>query len=86
MFINCIATKYMTRIYVKENKVNDWKAYLRWSLLNRASKSTMRADFYGKNIKRERSKRRACFASNQWSYWRSFELYVEKKFPAEAKS
>jgi endothelin-converting enzyme/putative endopeptidase len=60
MFINCIATKYMTRIYVKENKVNDWKAYLRWSLLNRASKSTdIEGGFLEKTLT-ERSKRRAC--------------------------
>jgi endothelin-converting enzyme/putative endopeptidase len=27
----------MAGVHFEENKVNDWKAYMRWSLLNRAS-------------------------------------------------
>jgi endothelin-converting enzyme/putative endopeptidase len=42
---------------LKENKVDDWKAYMRWSLLNRASGQlstdieNANFDFYGKNMR-----------------------------------
>jgi predicted metalloendopeptidase len=40
---------------LKENKVDDWKAYMRWSLLNRASGQlsdieNANFDFYGKTL------------------------------------
>jgi predicted metalloendopeptidase len=44
---------------LKENKVDDWKAYMRWSLLNRASGQlstdieNANFDFYGRNINRD---------------------------------
>ena len=50
--------KYMAALETifKENKVNDWKAYMRWSLLNRASSQlstdieNANFDFYGKTL------------------------------------
>jgi endothelin-converting enzyme/putative endopeptidase len=56
---------------LKENKVDDWKAYMRWSLLNRASSQlstdieNANFDFYGninRTIKQRPSDERA--ASN----------------------
>jgi endothelin-converting enzyme/putative endopeptidase len=41
---------------LKENKVDEWKAYMRWSLLNRASSQLSTTieeanfDFYGKTL------------------------------------
>jgi endothelin-converting enzyme/putative endopeptidase len=89
--------KYMAAFesILKENKVNDWKAYMRWSLLNRAS-SQLSTDieeanfeFYGKAltgaVKQRPSDERALQVINGRIGEALGKLYVEKKFPAEAK-
>jgi endothelin-converting enzyme/putative endopeptidase len=90
--------KYMTTLesVFKENKVNDWKAYMRWSLLNRASSqlSTAIEDanfaFYGTTltgaVKQRPSDERALQVINGRIGEALGKLYVEKKFPAEAKA
>jgi endothelin-converting enzyme/putative endopeptidase len=89
--------KYMTALesMLKENKVNDWKAYLRWSLLNSASSQlstdieNANFDFYGKTltgaIKQRPRDERALQVINGRIGEALGKLYVEKKFPAEAK-
>jgi endothelin-converting enzyme/putative endopeptidase len=89
--------KYMTYVesMLKENKVEDWKAYMRWSLLNRASGQlstdieNANFDFYGKTltgaIKQRPSDERALQVINGRIGEALGKLYVEKKFPAEAK-
>lgn len=90
--------KYMTAFesILKENKVNDWKAYMRWSLLNRASSQLSTAiedanfEFYGKTltgaVKQRPSDERALQVINGRIGEALGKLYVEKKFPAEAKA
>lgn len=90
--------KYMTALesVLKENKVNDWKAYMRWSLLNRASSQLSTTienanfDFYGKTltgaVKQRPSDERALQVINGRIGEALGKLYVEKKFPAEAKA
>lgn len=90
--------KYMTAVetILKENKVNDWKAYMRWALLNRASSqlSTTIEDtnfeFYGKAltgaVKQRPREERALQVINGRIGEALGKLYVEKKFPAEAKA
>lgn len=90
--------KYMTAFesILKENKVSDWKAYMRWSLLNRASSQLSTAievanfDFYGKTltgaVKQRPSDERALQVINGRIGEALGKLYVEKKFPAEAKA
>jgi endothelin-converting enzyme/putative endopeptidase len=90
--------KYMAALETifKENKVNDWKAYMRWSLLNRASSQlstdieNANFDFYGKTltgaVKQRPSDERALQVVNGRVGEALGKLYVEKKFPAEAKA
>ncbi|SDW05184.1 M13 family metallopeptidase [Flavobacterium degerlachei] len=90
--------KYMTALesVLKENKVNDWKAYMRWSLLNRASSQLSTTiedanfDFYGKTltgaVKQRPSDERALQVINGRIGEALGKLYVEKMFPAEAKA
>jgi putative endopeptidase len=90
--------KYMTALesVLKENKVSDWKAYMRWSLLNRASSQLSTTieeanfDFYGKTltgaVKQRPSDERALQVINGRIGEALGKLYVEKKFPAEAKA
>lgn len=90
--------KYMTALesVLKENKVNDWKAYMRWSLLNRASSQLSTTienanfNFYGKTltgaVKQRPSDERALQVINGRIGEALGKLYVEKKFPAEAKA
>jgi putative endopeptidase len=90
--------KYMTALesVLKENKVSDWKAYMRWSLLNRASSQLSTTiedanfDFYGKTLtgalKQRPSDERALQVINGRIGEALGKLYVEKKFPAEAKA
>jgi len=90
--------KYMKALesVLKENKVDQWKAYMRWSLLNRASSqlsTTIEAanfDFYGKTltgaVKQRPSDERALQVINGRIGEALGKLYVEKKFPAEAKA
>ena len=90
--------KYMTAMETifKENKVEDWKAYMRWTLLNSATSllstdiETANFDFYGKTltgaIKQRPRDERALQVVNGATGEALGKLYVEKKFPAEAKA
>jgi predicted metalloendopeptidase len=90
--------KYMTALETvfKENKVEDWKAYMRWTLLNRSSSrlstaiETANWEFYGKTltgaIKQRPRDESALQVINAATGEALGKLYVEKKFPAEAKA
>lgn len=79
-----------------ENKVDDWKAYMRWTLLNRSAGmlsteiGAANFDFYGKTltgaIKQRPLDERALQTINGATGEALGKLYVEKKFPAEAKT
>ena len=89
--------KYMTALETifKENKVEDWKAYMRWTLLNgsagRLSTTLVTAnwEFYGKTltgaVKQRPLDESALQVINGATGEALGKLYVEKKFPAEAK-
>ena len=89
--------KYMTALQTvfKENKVAQWKEYLKWDLLNsNASKLTTEIDkanfdFYSKTlrgaIKQLPAEERALNLVNGTVGEALGKLYVEKLFPAEAK-
>jgi putative endopeptidase len=90
--------KYMVALEAmfKENKVDVWKAYMKWSLL-RSSASQLSTDievanfdFYGKTltgaIKQRPRDERALQVVNGATGEALGKLYVEKKFPAEAKA
>jgi len=89
--------KYMTALETifKENKVEDWKAYMRWTLLSRSSArlstslETANWEFYGKTLTGAVQQRpldeRALQVINGATGEALGKLYVEKKFPAEAK-
>ena len=78
-----------------ENKVEDWKAYMRWTLLNHSASTlsmeinAANFDFYGKTltgaIKQRPLEERALQTINSGVGEALGKLYVEKKFPAEAK-
>jgi putative endopeptidase len=89
--------KYLTALedIFKENKVSDWKAYMKWTLLNRAS-SQLTTDieyanweFYGKTLTgaaKQRPREENALQTINGSIGEALgKLYVEKKFPAEAK-
>jgi putative endopeptidase len=89
--------KYMTALETifKENKVEDWKAYMRWTLLSRSSSrlstslETANWEFYGKTltgaVKQRPRDESALQVINGATGEALGKLYVEKKFPAEAK-
>ena len=89
--------KYMTALQTifTENKVEDWKAYMRWMLLNRAANQlsteigTANFEFYGKTLtgafKQRPLDERALQTINGATGEALGKLYVAKKFPAEAK-
>ena len=89
--------KYMTSLEAifNENKVEDWKAYMRWTLLNRSSSRlstslvTANWEFYGKTltgaVKQTPLDESALQVINGATGEALGKLYVEKKFPAEAK-
>lgn len=89
--------KYMTALQtiLSENKVDDWKAYMRWMLLNRAANQLSgeigeaNFEFYGKTltgaIKQRPLEERALQTVNGATGEALGKLYVEKMFPAEAK-
>ena len=90
--------KYMTALegIFKQNKVEDWKAYMRWTLL-RGSAGELSTqiedanfDFYGKTLTGALTQRpreeRALQTINGRVGEALGKLYVEKKFPAEAKA
>jgi len=76
--------------------VEDWKAYLRWSLLNSAAGQlstkigAANFDFYGKTLtgakKQKPLEERALGVVNETVGEALGKLYVEKMFPAEAKA
>lgn len=90
--------KYMAALETifKENKVEDWKAYMRWTLLNRASSQLSTAienanwEFYGKTLTgaiKQRPRDEGALQVINGSLGEALgKLYVEKKFPAEAKA
>lgn len=89
--------KYMAALQTifTENKVNDWKAYMRWTLLNRASNQlsttieTANWEFYGRTltgaVKQRPREERALQNINSTVGEALGKLYVEQKFPPEAK-
>lgn len=89
--------KYMTALETifKENKIDEWKAYLRWSLLNKSSDvlstdlEKANWEFYSKTLQGAKAQRpieeRALQVVNGTVGEALGKLYVEQKFPAEAK-
>lgn len=89
--------KYMTALedIFKANKVEDWKAYLRWTLINKSTGvltseiETANWEFYSKTLtgalKQRPREERALQVVNGVVGEALGKLYVEKKFPAEAK-
>ncbi|WP_156112448.1 M13 family metallopeptidase [Lacinutrix jangbogonensis] len=79
-----------------ENNVDDWKAYLRWKALNNASgRLTMELDkadwdFYSKELngaKKQRAREERALGSLNNTVGEALgKLYVERKFPPEAKA
>ncbi len=96
---NIIVTqpKYMAALQtiLVSNNVQDWKNYMRWSLLNGASNSlttsieTANWDFYSKTLsgaKKQRPRDERALQSVNGNIGEALgKLYVEKKFPAAAK-
>ena len=96
---NVIVTqpKYMAALQTifTDNKVDDWKAYMRWMLLRGASSQLTTAietanwEFYGKAltgaIKQRPRDEKALQVVNGTVGDALGKLYVEQKFPAEAK-
>lgn len=90
--------KYMTALQniFTQNKVEDWKAYMRWTLLSHSadylSTDLETADwtFYSKTLrgalKEEQRDKNALQTINRGVGEALGKLYVEKKFPAEAKA
>ncbi|MXN91857.1 M13 family peptidase [Flavobacterium sp. Sd200] len=90
--------KYFTALQdiFKKNDVNSWKAYLKWSLLRRSSSmlstnlETANWEFYSKTLrgalKEEKRDKNALQTVNGTIGETLGKLYVEKKFPAEAKA
>lgn len=90
--------KYMTALQTvfSENKVAVWKEYLKWDLLNTASSKlttdieTASFDFYSKTlrgaIKQLPREEKALQVVNRGIGEALGKLYVEKVFPAEAKT
>lgn len=90
--------KYLTALdgIFKQNKVEDWKAYMRWNLLRDAAGQlsteidNANFEFYGKTltgaIKQRPRDERALQTINGTVGEALGKLYVEKKFPAEAKA
>jgi len=79
-----------------ENKVEDWKEYMKWTLLNASAGELSTAieianfDFYGKTLtgalKQRPREDRALQNVNRSIGEALGKLYVEKMFPAEAKA
>ncbi len=90
--------KYMTALQtiLAENNVDDWKAYLRWTLLSKTTGQLSNKigdanfDFYGKTlngiVKRRPLEERALYIVNSSVGEAMGKLYVEKMFPPEAKA
>ena len=90
--------KYLAAInsIFAENKVDDWKQYMRWNMLNRATSQlstdleTANWEFYGKTLTgavKERPRQEKALQVVNGAIGEALgKLYVEKKFPAEAKA
>ena len=88
-------TKALQDIF-SEGNVSDWKAYLRWSMLRRAagrlSQEIEKAnwEFFSKELrgaKKQRALDERALSVLNYSLGEALgKLYVEKKFPAEAKA
>ncbi|NKI26970.1 M13 family metallopeptidase [Arenibacter sp. 6A1] len=80
----------------KENNVNDWKAYLRWTALNGAANlltteiEKANWEFYSKTLrgaKKQEPRDERALQTVNWMVGEALgKLYVDKKFPAEAKA
>ena len=89
--------RYFTALnnVLNESKPEDWKAYMRWNLLRSASSQlttdieTANWEFYGKTltgaVKQRPRTEKALQVVNGTVGEALGKLYVEKKFPAEAK-
>ncbi len=90
--------KYMAELnkIFSEPRVADWKAYMRWTLLNRAAGAlstdieNANWEFYGKTltgaVKQRPREERALQVINGGIGEALGKLYVEQKFPPEAKA
>ncbi|HEU4496188.1 MAG TPA: M13 family metallopeptidase [Flavobacterium sp.] len=90
--------KYMAAVedIFKQNKLQDWKEYMKWTLLNRSSGylsteiENANWEFYGKTltgaIKQRPRSERALQTINGTVGESLGKLYVAKKFPPEAKA
>lgn len=89
---------YMTALETifKENKVEDWKAYMRWTLLNRSAGTLSTEiedanwEFYGKTLTgaiKQRPRNERALQTVNGSFGEALgKIYVEKMFPPEAKA
>lgn len=96
--INVSQPKYMAALQaiLAGGKIDDWKAYMRWTLLNRyASRLSTEIEnanweFFGKTLggaaKQRPADERALQVVNGSIGEALGRLYVDKKFPAEAKA
>ena len=96
--INVSQPKYMTALQeiFKANKVEDWKAYMKWTFLNHSSSllstdiETADWEFYSKTLKgalKEETRDKNALQTVNGTVGEALgKLYVEKKFPAEAKA
>ena len=90
--------KYMTSLetLLKQNKVEDWKEFMKWTLLNRSSGmlstdiETANWEFYGKTLTgavKQRPRTENALQTVNGTVGEALgKLYVAKKFPPEAKA
>lgn len=95
--LNVSQPKYMTALQTifTENKIDEWKAYLRWSLVNKSADvltteiEKANWDFYSQTLQGAKKQRpreeRALQVVNGTVGEALGKLYVEQKFPAQAK-
>ena len=95
--LNVSQPKYMKALQTifTENKIDEWKAYLRWTLLNKSADiltteiEKANWDFYSQTLQGAKKQRpreeRALLVVNGTVGEALGKLYVEQKFPAEAK-
>lgn len=90
--------KYMKALQtiLSENNISDWKTYLRWSALNSSAGmlntelEKANWDFYSKELrgaKEQRPREERALQTLNWTIGEALgKLYVDKKFPPEAKA